>query len=58
MEKITLASALMALEKVKERIFVHEVADDMYYSSQTYRDDKKDLKFWEDKVKELGEDND
>ena len=50
---ITLEEAFNALEKAKQKQYEHECANDMYYSSQQYRDDQEEIKHWEMKIKEL-----
>lgn len=50
---ITLEEAEKALERALERQYIHECANDMYYSSQRYREDKEEIKHWEAKIKEL-----
>lgn len=50
---MTLEEAKKGLEKALARQYEHECANDMYYSSQQYRDDKEEIKHWETKIKEL-----
>lgn len=50
---ITLEEAQQALERALTRQYEHECGNDMYYSSQQYREDKEEIKFWEAKIKEL-----
>lgn len=52
---ITLEEAQQALERALERQYVHECGNDMYYSSQQYRDDKEEIKHWEEQIKKLKE---
>lgn len=52
--EITLEDAKKMVEKVKNLIWQHEMANDMYYSSIQHKEDEKNLKFWKDKVQELG----
>ena len=53
----TLEEAEKALERAKQRQYEHECANDMYYSSQQYREDKEDIKHWETVIQEKGENN-
>lgn len=55
---MTYEEAKAGLEKIKQRILIHEMANDMYYSSYTYKLDKEYLSFWENKVKEFEKDKD
>lgn len=50
---ITLEEAQQALERALERQYEHECANDMYYSSQQYKDDQEEIKHWEMLIKEL-----
>ena len=50
---MTLEEAKNALKKAQQRQFEHECGNDMYYSSQQYREDKEEIKHWEAKIKEL-----
>lgn len=50
---MTYEEAKDGLEKIKQKMLVHEMGNDMYYSSRQYREDKEDLLFWENKVKEF-----
>lgn len=52
---ITLEEAQRALERALERQYVHECANDMYYSSRQYKEDREEIKYWEAKIKELSE---
>lgn len=52
---ITLEEAEKALERALERQYIHECANDMYYSSQQYRDDQEEIKHWEEQIKKLKE---
>ena len=50
---ITLEEAQRALERALERQYEHECANDMYYTSQQYKEDQEEIKHWEMKIKEL-----
>lgn len=50
---MTLEEAKKGLERAQQRQFEHECANDMYYSSQQYREDKEEIKHWEMLIKEL-----
>ena len=50
---MTLEEAKKGLERAQQRQFEHECGHDMYYSSQQYREDKEEIKYWEAKIKEL-----
>ena len=50
---MTLEEAKKGLERAQQRQYVHECGNDMYYSSQQYREDKEEIKYWEAKIKEL-----
>lgn len=52
-EQLTLEDAKRCLQRVKDKIFLHEQANDMYYSSAQRVEDDKELKFWQKRVKEL-----
>lgn len=50
---MTLEEAKKALERAKDVQYTHECGNDMYYSSHQYQEDKEDIEYWENKVKEL-----
>lgn len=50
---ITLKDAKKGLEKALERQYEHECGNDMYYTSQQYREDKEEIEHWKTKIKEL-----
>ena len=50
---MTLEEAKKGLERAQQRQCDHECGNDMYYSSQQYREDKEEIKYWEAKIKEL-----
>ena len=50
---ITLEEAQRALERALELQYEHECANDMYYSSQQYREDQEEIYYWEMLIKEL-----
>lgn len=50
--QMTLAEALIGLQKIKDKIELHEMANDMYYSSAQHVEDEQELKFWQKRVKE------
>lgn len=52
--EITLEDAKKKVEEVKNLIWQHEMANDMYYSSSQHKEDEENLKFWKNKVQELG----
>lgn len=52
---ITLEEAFNALDRALERQYEHECANDMYYSSQQYRDDQEEIKHWKEQIKKLKE---
>ena len=52
---ITLEEAQRAVERALERQYEHECANDMYYTSQQYKEDQEEIKHWEAKIKELKE---
>lgn len=51
--QMTLAEALIGLQRIKDKIELHEMANDMYYSSAQHVKDEQELKFWQKRVKEL-----
>ncbi len=51
--QMTLAEALIGLQKIKDKIELHEMANDMYYSSAQHVEDEQELEFWKKRVKEL-----
>ncbi|MCH5201890.1 MAG: hypothetical protein J1F17_01660 [Oscillospiraceae bacterium] len=51
MAGLTLEEAKRELEKAYERQSIHEVGNDMYYSSNQYKEDKQDIQFWKDYIK-------
>lgn len=50
---MSLEDAKKGLEKALTRQYEHECANDMYYSSQQYKDDQEEIKHWEMLIKEL-----
>lgn len=54
---ITLEEAEKALERALERQYVHECTNDMYYSSQQYKEDEEEIKHWREQIKSLKESN-
>lgn len=52
-EDITLEKAKEQVEAWKERIYREEYADDFYYSNGGYSHDSAQLRYWQDKVREL-----
>lgn len=49
--QMTLAEALIGLQKIKDKIELHEMANDMYYSSAQHVEDEQELKFWQKELK-------
>lgn len=52
--QMTLAEALIGLQRIKDKIELHEMANDMYYSSAQHVEDEQELKFWKKRIEELG----
>lgn len=50
---MTLEEAQKGLERALERQYIHECANDMYYSSPQRKEDLKLIKHWSDKLKGL-----
>lgn len=48
---ITLEECKKALENAEQRMFEHECGNDMYYSSPQYREDKEEIEYWKNKLK-------
>ena len=49
----TLEEYNRALEKAEQRMFEHECANDMYYSSLQYREDKEEIEHWKKQIKKF-----
>lgn len=50
---MTYEEIIKGLEKAKDTIYIHEMGNDMYYSSNQWKEDKEELYFWEQKQKEF-----
>lgn len=56
--QMTLAEALIGLQKIKDKIELHEMANDMYYSSAQHVEDEQELNALERRLRELKEQED
>ena len=49
----TLTAAREALKRAKEDAWMHEISNDFYYTSGQKEEDDANIKYWQDKIKEI-----
>lgn len=49
----TLSAAREALKRAEEDAWIHSIGNDYYSGSQQEREDDANIKYWQDKIKEI-----
>lgn len=52
----TLTAAREALKRAKEDAWMHKISNDSYYLSPQQKEDEDKIKYWENKIKEISND--